>query len=150
MPSGNLNSGTTASIATFVPLTADIDEGTLTYSIYTSRADLGPSDSLFDSLGYFTFAGPVTEDTYTLSSTASAADAAKLEAQRVSAFPAVGFLLNPNSTSSGTIHDWSDHESGHPAQLIVTYSPAPEPSTMLMAVLGVLGLCLKAAKRARQ
>ena len=50
-----------------IPLTAHIDEATMTFDIYATRADLGAVDLALASLGTFTFAdtGAVATGVYT-------------------------------------------------------------------------------------
>ena len=152
-----INKGTITQVASVIPITQDINTATLTFSIYTdavNRPDLGNSDAPFDSLGTFTFTGPVPTDAYyndaNFGNWGDAHDAAFLESQRVSAYPHVGILLNVNSSAAGstqTGHDWADLESGNPAQLMIQYTPAPEPSSIVLCAIGLVGLAFAASRR---
>jgi hypothetical protein len=132
------NNGTTTASAVAFPLTAHLDEASLTWSganAFSTRSDLAAAEVALVSLGTFTFSGPVTTGQYYAGSSASVADSAFLESRRNAAFPYVAFLLNPNSTSSAQWHQWSDHESGFAAQLVLT--TVPEPSSCMLAMVGL-------------
>jgi hypothetical protein len=141
------NNGTTTASAVAFPLTAHLDEGTLTWSganAFSTRSDLGPAEVALNSLGTFTFSGAVTTGQYYAGASASVADSAFLESRRIAAFPYVAFLLNANSTSSLQWHQWADHESGFAAQLVLT--TVPEPSSCMLAIVG-LSYCAFIARR---
>jgi hypothetical protein len=134
------NNGTTIASAVAFPLTAHLDEATLTWSGangFTTRADLSPAEVALTNLGTFTFSDPgaVPTGAYYAGAAASASDAAFLETRRTALFPAVAFLLNSNSTSSVQWHQWANHESGFAAQLVLTV--VPEPSSGVMALVGL-------------
>lgn len=142
------NTGLLVATARLIPLTAHIDETTLTFDIYATRADLGAVDLALTSLGTFNFTGTgaATTGAYTQSTAGSASDAAMVEAQRNTASKLVGFVLSSASTTVGTWHQWSDREHGFAPQLIL--ETVPEPSTAVFVILAsaVAGLVRKRRK----
>jgi hypothetical protein len=145
--SGSFNTGTNTAISRLAPLAAHIDEATMTFDIYGSRADAGAGDLALNSLGTFTFGGTgaVTTGVYIDSADGSPSDAALVEAQRNTAAKLVGFTLSPSTTSSGTWHQWSDHEHGFAARLVLT--TVPEPAAILFAFMAALGTVILRIRR---
>ena len=139
------NTGLLVATARLIPLTAHIDEATLTFDIYATRADMGAVDLALTSLGTFNFSGTgaVTTGVYTQGTAGSASDAAMVETQRNSTSKLVGFVLSSASTSVGTWHQWSDREHNFAPQLILETVPEPSTAAFLILASAVAGVVRK-------